>query len=73
MVTRRSTVVPAFDELARDCDDWFDGEGKVIFPIEVQALQKVLPSLPGPWLEVGVGGGRFAQASGVKAGIDPSI
>ncbi|GAG25857.1 unnamed protein product, partial [marine sediment metagenome] len=63
----------AFDELAQEYDAWFDGEGKVIFAMEVQALQEVLPSLPEPWLEVGVGSGRFAQALGIKTGIDPSV
>jgi SAM-dependent methyltransferase len=71
--TRRSAIVSAFDELAAQYDAWFDGEGKVIFPIEVQALQQALPSLPEPWLEVGVGSGRFAQALGIKTGIDPSV
>jgi len=28
--------------------------------------------LPQPWLEVGVGSGRFAQALGIETGIDPS-
>ena len=33
----------------------------------------MLPSLPKPWLEVGVGSGRFAQALGIETGVDPSI
>jgi SAM-dependent methyltransferase len=32
-----------------------------------------LPTLPKPWLEIGVGSGRFAQALGVGTGVDPSI
>ncbi|MBE9502450.1 MAG: class I SAM-dependent methyltransferase [Dehalococcoidia bacterium] len=62
-----------FDTLASAYDDWFEEQGKLIFAIEVKALQEVLPLLPKPWLEVGVGSGRFAQALGVETGIDPSI
>jgi SAM-dependent methyltransferase len=32
-----------------------------------------LPSLPRPWLEIGVGSGRFAHALGIETGVDPSI
>jgi len=62
-----------FDDLASDYDAWFEGEGKLTFTIEVQALHKVLPFLPKPWLEIGVGSGRFAQALGIETGVDPSI
>lgn len=61
-----------FDELALEYDRWFDGEGKLIFDIEVEAFRRILPSLPEPWLEIGVGSGRFAQALGIGNGIDPS-
>jgi SAM-dependent methyltransferase len=61
-----------FDALASVYDVWFEDEGKLIFAIEVKAFQKVLPLLHKPWLEVGVGSGRFAQALGIKMGIDPS-
>ncbi len=61
-----------FDELAAEYDAWFDGEGSLIFANEVEALRKTLPYLPKPWLEVGVGSGRFAQALGIETGIDPS-
>jgi len=73
MRTSRSVATSAFDELAQEYDAWFDGEGKVVFAIEVRALQEVLPSLPRPWLEVGVGSGRFAQALGIETGIDSSM
>ncbi len=62
-----------FEHLASDYDAWFDGEGKLIFAIEVQAFQEVLPFLSKPWLEVGVGSGRFAQTLGIETGVDPSI
>jgi SAM-dependent methyltransferase len=72
--TRRGdTHVPPFDELASDYDAWFDEAGKPVFAIEVSAFHEVLPSLPKPWLEIGVGSGRFARALGIETGGDPSI
>lgn len=68
-----SRVILDFDSLASAYDAWFEEEGKPIFAIEVRAFQEVLPLLPRPWLEVGVGSGRFAQALGIETGIDPSI
>jgi len=61
-----------FDTLASEYDAWFEEEGKPIFDIEVKAFHEVLALLPKPWLEVGVGSGRFAQALGIGTGIDPS-
>jgi SAM-dependent methyltransferase len=65
-------VTLPFDSLAKEYDAWFEEEGKLIFAIEVKTLQSVLPLLPKPWLEIGVGSGRFAQALGIDTGIDPS-
>ena len=72
--TRRdkSSISP-FNDLALEYDAWFDREGSLIFFIEVQAFRALMPTLPKPWLEVGVGSGRFAQALGIETGIDPSI
>ena len=61
-----------FNELASEYDAWYDGDGNLIFFIEVQAFRTLLPDLPKPWLEIGVGSGRFAQALGIETGIDPS-
>lgn len=61
-----------FDSLAEKYDSWYDTKGKLAFEIELAALRPLLPSLPKPWLEVGVGSGRFAQALGIPLGIDPS-
>ena len=72
----RSTVnleTSIFDHLAAEYDAWFEGDGKFIFAIEVKAFQEVLSLLPKPWLEVGVGSGRFAQALGIETGVDPSV
>ena len=69
---RRNNRGPSpFDELALEYDAWFDGEGSLIFFNEVQAFRTLLPFLPKPWLEIGVGSGRFAQALGIETGIDP--
>lgn len=62
-----------YDDLAADYDDWFEDDvGKAVFDTELRALAELLPALPRPWLEVGVGTGRFAGALGVDLGIDPS-
>ncbi len=61
-----------FDLLAKDYDDWFEGEGKIIFSIESNCLRELLPRLPHPRLEIGVGTGRFAEAIGIDCGLDPS-
>ncbi len=65
--------VSPFDTLASAYDAWFEGKGKLAFAIEVRAFHEVLPSLPKPWLEIGVGSGRFAQALGIETGLDPSV
>jgi SAM-dependent methyltransferase len=62
-----------FDDLAPEYDAWFDKEGSLVYFIEVQAFKSLLPTLPKPWLEIGVGSGRFAQALGIGTGVDPSI
>jgi SAM-dependent methyltransferase len=69
---RQNTEWSPFDDLAVEYDAWFDKEGSLIFFIEVQAFKLLLPSLPKPWLEIGVGSGRFAQALGIETGVDPS-
>ena len=62
-----------FDPLASAYDSWFEDKGRLIFETEVRAFEEVLSSLPTPWLEVGVGSGRFAQKLGIAMGIDPSV
>ena len=62
-----------FDKLAPEYDEWFDKQGKLVFANEVAAFKNVLPSLPKPWLEIGVGSGRFAQALGIETGVEPSL
>jgi len=64
--------IRAFDSLAWAYDAWFEQEGRLIFAAEVEALRQVLFLLPRPWIEIGVGSGRFAQALGTDIGLDPS-
>jgi SAM-dependent methyltransferase len=72
--TRRyNSSASPFDDLALEYDAWFDRAGSLIFFIEVQAFKSLLLTLPKPWLEIGVGSGRFAQALGIETGIDPSF
>jgi SAM-dependent methyltransferase len=61
-----------FDALAAKYDSWYDGRGRVAFRTELAALRPLLAGLDKPWLEIGVGTGRFAEALGIPQGIDPS-
>ncbi len=61
-----------FDDWAEKYDSWYDTKGKLAFEIELTTLRPLLSDLPKPYLEVGVGTGRFAQALGIPFGIDPS-
>ena len=68
-----NSKIHAFDSLALAYDAWFEQEGELIFALEVEALKQVLPLLPKPWMEIGVGSGRFARALDVDVGLDSSI
>jgi len=65
-------VKSPFDEQAAKYDAWYDTKGKLAFEIELAALKPLLAYLPKPWLEVGVGSGRFAEQLGIETGVDPS-
>ncbi|MFC1962331.1 methyltransferase domain-containing protein [Chloroflexota bacterium] len=67
------SAVAHYNSFAPEYDAWFDGEGQLIFATELNALEEILPALPRPWLEVGIGSGRFALALGVETGIDLSL
>lgn len=71
-MTESSSLSTPFDDLAVEYDRWFEEKGHLIFDIEVQAFKRLLSSLPKPWLEIGVGSGRFARALGIETGVDPS-
>jgi len=62
-----------FEQLADRYDRWFDSEkGGRIFRVEAQCIRDLLVGVSRPWLEVGVGTGRFAAALHVDEGVDPS-
>ena len=66
-------VTEAFDLYAEDYDNWFDTpEGKVLFEMEVEAVRLLMGDIEKPFLEIGVGTGRFAKELGIDYGIDPS-
>ncbi|MBI4827106.1 MAG: methyltransferase domain-containing protein [Nitrospirae bacterium] len=68
-----SSVVDAFDKYAEDYDEWFDSaEGKVLFKLEAASARLLMKGLEHPFLEIGAGTGRFAEALGIEYGIDPS-
>jgi ubiquinone/menaquinone biosynthesis C-methylase UbiE len=71
--TGPSEAVRLSDHEAARYDAWFDSpQGQVLFRAEVEAIRRLVKGLPGPWLEVGVGTGRFAQALGIPYGVDPA-
>jgi len=59
-----------FDKHYREYDKWYD-ENRFAFLTELAVIRKVLPK-KGKGLEIGVGTGRFAQALGIRYGIDIS-
>jgi ubiquinone/menaquinone biosynthesis C-methylase UbiE len=68
-----SDATKAFDHYAEDYDKWFDSpEGRVLFKMEVEAVRLLLKDLKKPFLEIGVGTGRFAEELGIEFGVDPS-
>ncbi len=63
-----------FDTHADKYDAWYDSEaGRAIFAMEVDCLKPLLRKYKKPYLEIGVGSGRFAQALGIEYGVDPSV
>ena len=72
-MTDLEPIASPFDLLALDYDNWFERDGKPVFAIEIEAFREILPLSPKPWLEVGVGSGRFAQALGIETGLDSSL
>lgn len=68
----RSTI-EVFDLYAEDYDKWFDTpEGRVLFQMEIEAVRLLMKNLEIPFLEIGVGTGRFAEKLGIDFGVDPS-
>lgn len=64
----------AFDARAAEYDAWYDSQaGATIFAMEVASLKPFLRRHRRPYLEIGTGSGRFAQALGIEYGVDPAI
>ena len=62
-----------FERWTSRYDQWFDSEkGERIFRVEAACMRELLVDAPRPWLEVGVGTGRFAEVLHVDEGMDPS-
>lgn len=70
----RRPGVEVFEQGASRYDTWFEkARGRAIFASEVRCLRRLSADLPRPWIEVGVGTGRFAEALGIDVGVDPAI
>jgi SAM-dependent methyltransferase len=69
----QADAVQAFSLHAGDYDRWFEEtEGRMIFESEVRAVRLLMKDLAPPFLEIGVGSGRFAKALGIRYGVEPS-
>lgn len=69
----RLNVEQVFDVFARRYDAWYDKPfGKSAFILEKACIKSLCKDLKQPFLEVGVGTGRFAKALEMKYGIDVS-
>jgi len=62
-----------FDLYAEEYDKWFDSPaGRVLLEVEIKAVRLLMRGLKKPFLEIGVGTGRFAEELEIDFGIDPS-
>lgn len=62
-----------FDRLVERYDAWYDSAtGRAALAEELDALRPLVAGLRHPWLEVGVGTGRMAEALGIDIGLDPA-
>jgi len=63
-----------FERLAERYDSWYDRpENAPLFESELVCIQRMLSGFPRPWVEVGVGSGRFAERLKIDLGIDPAL
>ena len=63
-----------FEKYAEKYDRWYtEGEGQILAPIEIAALQKLIENENiSEAIEIGVGTGYFANALNIPWGIDPA-
>ncbi len=64
-----------FERYAQRYDQWYQkGEGRIIAPIELEALRTAMgKEIPHNSIEVGVGTGYFAEKLGIGYGVDPAL
>jgi hypothetical protein len=66
-------VEQVFDVAAKRYDAWYDKPfGKSAFTLEKVCIESLFKNLKQPFLEVGMGTGRFANALKIGYGIDDS-
>jgi ubiquinone/menaquinone biosynthesis C-methylase UbiE len=66
-------VERVFDDFAERYDAWYDKPfGKSAFNLEKACIASLCKNLKQPFLEIGVGTGRFAEALKIEYGIDSS-
>lgn len=71
---RSATTMYVFDRYAKRYDRWYDKPfGKTAFKLEMKCIQILCEDLKRPFLEVGVGTGRFAAELNIEYGVDRSI
>jgi len=69
-----SNVEHVFDVFAERYDIWYDKPfGKSASNLEKACIASLCKNLRQPFLEIGVGTGRFAEALKIKYGIDNSV
>lgn len=67
-------VEHVFDIFTERYDAWYDKPfGKSAFNLEKACIASLCKNLRQPFLEIGVGTGRFAEALKIKYGIDSSV
>jgi ubiquinone/menaquinone biosynthesis C-methylase UbiE len=67
-------VAQVFDVFAERYDAWYDKPfGKSAFNLEKACIASLCKNLRQPFLEIGVGTGRFTEALKIKYGIDNSV
>ncbi|WP_440059592.1 class I SAM-dependent methyltransferase [Thermogladius sp. 4427co] len=64
-------VVDPFEKYWLEYDKWYD-EHPEVYRSELWAVELSSRNIPRPWLEIGVGSGRFAAPLGIDVGVDPS-
>lgn len=69
-MTSPITSASAFDEFAREYEQWYDSH-PFAYQSDIEAIRRFIPSY-GPGVEIGVGTGRFSVPFSITIGVDPS-